>query len=116
MPGFCFGVVRSHADFNRATKRHKPGGEPVDGHALHAATKDFGKCRLVGAATARGLFLREVEFADGFPDRGDEHAFGGQFRSLGRRKAHIFKYVPAALEEKMVPGTCEKINKNAWLW
>ena len=54
-------------DFNRAAKRGKPGGEPVEGHALHAATQNFGECRLVGAATARGLFLGEVEFADGFP-------------------------------------------------
>ena len=84
-------------DFNRATKRDKPGGEPVDTHALHAATKDFGECRLVSAAAARGLFLRELEFADGFPDHGDEHAFRGELRSLGRRKADIFKHVSAAL-------------------
>ena len=67
-------------DFDRAAKRSKPGGEPVNRHALHAATKDFGKRRLVGAATVRGLLLRELAFVDGFYDRGDEHAFCGEFR------------------------------------
>src|SRR5208282_6563616 len=97
MPGFYFGVVRAHMDFDSATKCSEPGGEPVDSHALHAATKDFGKRWLVGAATMRGLLLRELAFVDGFYDSGDEHALRGEFRSLGGRKADIFKHVPAAL-------------------
>jgi len=52
---------------------------------------------LVGVAAVCGLFLREVEFTDGLSDCGDEHAFGGEFRSLSGRKADIFEHVPAAL-------------------
>ena len=39
---FCFRVVRADADFDGAAERHKPSGEPVDGHALHAPTEDLG--------------------------------------------------------------------------
>jgi hypothetical protein len=99
VPGFCFGVVRANMDFDSAAKRRKPGGEPINGHAFHAATKDFGKRRLVGAATLGGLLLGEFALLDRLCNCGDEHALGSQFRCLGGRKADIFKHVPAALVE-----------------
>ena len=41
----------AHANFNDAPERGEPGGAFVDGHALHAASENLGKCGLVGVAT-----------------------------------------------------------------
>jgi hypothetical protein len=76
-------------------------GEPIKGHAFHAATKDFGKRRLVGAATLRGLLLGEFALLDSLDNSGDEHALRSQLRCLGGRKADIFKHVSAALVERL---------------
>jgi hypothetical protein len=63
--------------------------KPVDGDALHAATENFGKCRLICAAEPRRFLLRQFALLDGVLD-GDYHAaFGGEFLRLGWREPNI---------------------------
>ena len=57
MVGSCLGVVSVHVGFDGTAERGKPGREPVDGDALQAAAKDFGKGRLVDAASCRAAAL-----------------------------------------------------------
>ena len=94
--GFCVCFVWADVNFDGTPQRGKPGGEAIDGYALHPATEHLRKRRLIGTTERSGLLLSKLAPLDALADGIDERTFHGQLSAFGRAETHIAENIAAA--------------------